>query len=237
MLMSETARRADSREMIAVHDMFRREFSAMPDLAENVTPGDAHHATMVAEHVGFVAGLLHAHHAAEDALLWPILRERAAGDVAPLLGTMQSQHDEIDRRSSPACAVTARPGFSRSRRSATAGRRRSRSASSDSSRPRGGSTTPARSKPVDAACRVVYVGPHPCDGGSVAAGEGPREVSSPSQGLRRFRGVRWSGAWRAACRRRPPPPHHAPLGPAGDMRLSAGSIRMPDAAYGSGPVA
>jgi hypothetical protein len=150
---------------------------------------------------------------------------------------MQSQHDEIDRRSSPACAVTARPGFSRSRRSATAGRRRSRSASSDSSRPRGGSATPARSRPVDAACRVVYVGPHPCDGGSVAAGEGPREVSSPSQGLRRFRGVRWSGAWRAACRRRPPPPHHAPLGPAGDMRLSAGSIRMPDAAYGSGPVA
>ncbi|MFB9469635.1 hemerythrin domain-containing protein [Nonomuraea salmonea] len=92
------ANRADSREMIAVHDMFRREFSAMPDLAENVRPGDGGHAAVVAGHVEFVAGLLHAHHAAEDALLWPKLQDRAPGDVAPLLDTMQSQHDEIDHR-------------------------------------------------------------------------------------------------------------------------------------------
>ncbi|PZG08639.1 hemerythrin [Nonomuraea aridisoli] len=84
--------------MIAVHNMFRREFRAMPGLAENVEPGDGSHATVVADHVDLVAGLLHAHHAAEDALLWPKLQERAPADVAPLLDSMQSQHDEIDRR-------------------------------------------------------------------------------------------------------------------------------------------
>ncbi|WP_225627434.1 hemerythrin domain-containing protein [Streptomyces werraensis] len=96
--MSETTKRPDSREMVAVHDMFRREFSALPGLAENVEPGDEGHTTVVADHVDFVAGLLHAHHAAEDALLWPKLQERTPGDVAPLLSTMQTQHNRIDQQ-------------------------------------------------------------------------------------------------------------------------------------------
>ena len=54
-------------------------FAAFPDLVENVAPGDSGHAVIVADHIAFVARLLHAHHAAEDALIWPKLERAAHG--------------------------------------------------------------------------------------------------------------------------------------------------------------
>ncbi|MFE6696530.1 hemerythrin domain-containing protein [Streptomyces sp. NPDC057718] len=98
---------ADSREMIAVHDMFRREFAVFPSLIENVTPGDTKHATVVTEHLAFVTRLLHAHHNAEDALLWPKLEERAPEDVAPLLASLRKDHSRIDERTAVVSAKAA----------------------------------------------------------------------------------------------------------------------------------
>ncbi|MEV0014417.1 hemerythrin domain-containing protein [Streptomyces tendae] len=95
--MTDTTR-ADSREMIAVHDMFRREFSASPGLVENVAPGDEEHAAVVVDHLAFVSRLLHAHHGAEDALLWPKLEQRAPEDTGTLLTMMRDDHEEIDKR-------------------------------------------------------------------------------------------------------------------------------------------
>lgn len=104
--MTDTTR-ADSREMIAVHDMFRREFSASPGLVENVTPGDSEHAATVADHLTFVSRLLHAHHGAEDALLWPKLEQRAPQDTTSLLKTMRTDHEEIDRKLESVAATAA----------------------------------------------------------------------------------------------------------------------------------
>lgn len=89
---------ADSRDMIAVHDMYRREFASFPELVRGVAAGDRDRAALVAEHVSFVVALLHAHHGSEDDLVWPKLAERAPADVAPLLATMHADHEEIDRR-------------------------------------------------------------------------------------------------------------------------------------------
>jgi hemerythrin-like domain-containing protein len=85
----------DTREMIAVHTAFRREFALMPELLRGVKAGDSERTKVVADHVAFMVNFLHHHHHAEDENLWPRLLERAPQECDPLVHLMERQHMNV----------------------------------------------------------------------------------------------------------------------------------------------
>lgn len=87
---------ADVRDMYLMHDTLRREFRLMPGLFQGVVRGDTRRAAAVAAHADLLCRLLHVHHEAEDAVLWPILRERAGTQATVVVAAMQEQHAAID---------------------------------------------------------------------------------------------------------------------------------------------
>jgi hemerythrin-like domain-containing protein len=90
--VSKTRPMADSRDMVVVHDMFRREFKAIPGLVTGVPEGDVAQVAIVADHVAWMVTFLHAHHEGEDLLVWPRLLERVPVKIDPLILTMEAQH-------------------------------------------------------------------------------------------------------------------------------------------------
>lgn len=92
-----TDQRPNVHEMVVIHRVFRREFSALPRLVRRVTEGDTARAGLVAEHLALILDGLHMHHTGEDAVLWPLLQVRAAPSTA-LVETMQRQHEVVDAR-------------------------------------------------------------------------------------------------------------------------------------------
>jgi hypothetical protein len=94
----------DTRDMVVVHDSFRREFGQAPALVRAVTPGDTARAAVVADHVDLLGALLHHHHTGEDRLLWPVLGPRLPADTRDTVARMESQHEGIAEALS---AVTA----------------------------------------------------------------------------------------------------------------------------------
>ncbi|RKR89640.1 hemerythrin-like domain-containing protein [Micromonospora pisi] len=86
---------ADSRDMYMVHTVFRREFGAAPQVIRNVADGDVKRARLVADHVELLTFLLNTHHKGEDDLVWPKLLERGATEIAPMVETMERQHEAI----------------------------------------------------------------------------------------------------------------------------------------------
>jgi hypothetical protein len=81
----------DTRDMLAVHDAFKRAFGDAPGQLASVRDGDAQRARYLADYLGEVLWLLHAHHAGEDELLFPLLFERAP-DERELFSLMEAQH-------------------------------------------------------------------------------------------------------------------------------------------------
>ena len=73
----------DRREMLIVHDVFRREFALMPGLIGTVAPGDRDRAELVGDHIDGLTTLLHHHHHGEDANVWPLLVDRCADRSPP----------------------------------------------------------------------------------------------------------------------------------------------------------
>jgi hemerythrin-like domain-containing protein len=110
---------ADSRDMLVIHQMFRREFKAIPALVSAVPDGDAAKVAIVAGHVTWMVAFLHGHHEGEDELVWPRLLDRVPGETDPLIFTMETQHaglakalDDLaaraaDWRATPAAAERA----------------------------------------------------------------------------------------------------------------------------------
>ena len=90
--MPKTQLMADSRDMFVVHDMFRRQFDAIPGLVSEVPNGDTAQVAIVADHVKWMVSFLHAHHEGEDENVWPRLLERLPGQTDPLIYTMEAQH-------------------------------------------------------------------------------------------------------------------------------------------------
>lgn len=86
--------RPDTREMVVVHDLFRREFGNLPGLVRGVAPGDTERAGVVVEFLRELASGLHHHHTGEDELMWPLLLERCTADGALIL-RMEEQHGRI----------------------------------------------------------------------------------------------------------------------------------------------
>jgi hemerythrin-like domain-containing protein len=87
----------DGRQMLMLHDSFRREFGLMPGLVRGVTADDRERAQVIAAHVVFVSTILHHHHHGEDVDVWPLLVERCAAECAPLTELMEAQHEDIAR--------------------------------------------------------------------------------------------------------------------------------------------
>jgi hemerythrin-like domain-containing protein len=88
--------RADVRDMLVVHEAFRRAYGKMPDIVLAVAPGDTVRAAIVAEHIELIKDFLHLHHKGEDELLWPKLIERAPQNLTLTLSLMEKQHTELD---------------------------------------------------------------------------------------------------------------------------------------------
>ena len=86
----------DVHEMVVIHRVFRREFTAIPRLLRGVPDGDLDRAHIVGDHLRLILAGLHMHHTGEDEVLWPLLLERAQPS-ADLVRTMQEQHQRVDR--------------------------------------------------------------------------------------------------------------------------------------------
>ena len=79
--------------MFAVHGVFRDTLGAAPALVGGVAPGDAERVALIANYYENILSFLEAHHDGEEKLVFPLLRERCAGDGA-LIDRMAEQHDE-----------------------------------------------------------------------------------------------------------------------------------------------
>jgi hypothetical protein len=86
---------ADTRDMFALHTLFRREVGLSPDLVRAVAGGDMPRTTVVAHHIALLCGLLKEHHAIEDKHLWPRLRARGTQETASVARVMEEQHEAI----------------------------------------------------------------------------------------------------------------------------------------------
>jgi hypothetical protein len=93
---------ADTRMMGIVHDALRRDLArAVLMFSAGPFPRGAQRVA-VGEHLAWMMGFLRAHHAGEDAGLWPLVRGRDAS-LAPLLEAMEADHVRI----APALELTA----------------------------------------------------------------------------------------------------------------------------------
>ncbi|GFG52658.1 hypothetical protein CQY20_01400 [Mycolicibacterium agri] len=84
-----------TREMVMAHRMFRREFGLAAEVVRKVAVGEVARAGVVADHLRFIAALLHHHHAGEDDHIWALLLERAAPQ-ANHVHDVERQHRSVD---------------------------------------------------------------------------------------------------------------------------------------------
>ncbi|MEV7024183.1 hemerythrin domain-containing protein [Kitasatospora sp. NPDC093558] len=89
--------RPDTHEMVIVHRVFRREFRLAPGLVRATANNDTVRARQLADHLHEMLTALHHHHQGEDDLVWPKLRERAAGldTNSALVTRMEEQHARV----------------------------------------------------------------------------------------------------------------------------------------------
>ena len=96
MSQTHTETLTDIRMMPIVHTLFRRELRLAGGLLRGVAEGDTARAAVVADHLDLVGEVLHHHHTAEDAMLWPLLLQRVPDDLAPIVHLMESQHGRVE---------------------------------------------------------------------------------------------------------------------------------------------
>jgi hemerythrin-like domain-containing protein len=93
---TENEQLTDTREMLVVHSLFRRELRLASGLVRGVAAGDVQRAGVVSAHLQLVEDVLHHHHTSEDDLLWPKLLDRVADEIAPVVRLMEAQHEQVD---------------------------------------------------------------------------------------------------------------------------------------------
>lgn len=86
----------DVRDMVVVHTAMLRELRLAPAAVARTRPHDCRRARTVGGHLRFVCDLLHHHHAGEDELLWPKLRERTPRSALAEIEHAEQQHEAID---------------------------------------------------------------------------------------------------------------------------------------------
>ena len=105
----------DTRDMLGVHRALNDGLTTAIEVIPGASDGDGARARRLAGFVSEVLWLLHAHHAGEDALLYPLLVERAPNEAA-LFSAMDAQHRTIEQ--SAQGAEQANEEFAASARSA-----------------------------------------------------------------------------------------------------------------------
>ena len=90
------ARRPDTRDMIAIHRVFRREIDLLHRLIQAVPEGDTARAEVVARHFADYQIGLHFHHSGEDEVVWPLLLPRLDLEAEMVL-RMEAQHEIVAR--------------------------------------------------------------------------------------------------------------------------------------------
>ena len=88
-----TAPRPDTSDMYAVHGVFRDTLGAAPTLVGGIAPGDEERVELIANYYENILSFLEAHHDGEEHLVFPLLRERCAGNEE-LINHMDDQHHE-----------------------------------------------------------------------------------------------------------------------------------------------
>lgn len=91
-----SAQRPDTRDMVVIHRVFRREITLLPQLIRAVPDGDAARARVIAAHFADYQLGLHFHHRGEDELIWPLLLARVDLEAETVL-RMEAQHEVITR--------------------------------------------------------------------------------------------------------------------------------------------
>src|SRR4051794_11450543 len=86
--------RPNTREMIVIHNVFRRILGDLPGLVRAVAPGDTVRAGVLADAYVEIATGLHYHHTNEDELLWPTLLERVDVERGFVLRA-EEQHERV----------------------------------------------------------------------------------------------------------------------------------------------
>src|SRR5437763_8474965 len=86
-----TLPRPDTRDMLAIHQIFRDAFGCSPQLVGSVCNDHSDRVDAVAAYYANVLALLRAHHEGEDELIWPKLIERAP-DQRDLVARMEAAH-------------------------------------------------------------------------------------------------------------------------------------------------
>jgi len=84
----------DTRDMVLVHRVFRREFRLLPLMVRGIADGDTEAAGRICGHAREMTDALHHHHQNEDELLWPRLLQRTPVDTR-LVERMEAQHAAI----------------------------------------------------------------------------------------------------------------------------------------------
>jgi Hemerythrin HHE cation binding domain len=84
----------DVRDMVGVHDAFRRGLGEARGQLAAIDDGDAARAERFGSYFDELLYLLHIHHAGEDELLYPLLVERVP-DERPLFDRMEEQHAAV----------------------------------------------------------------------------------------------------------------------------------------------
>ena len=87
----------DTREMVVIHRVFRRELALLPRLIRGVADGDTARAARISEHLVDITTGLTTHHTGEDELLWPLLLQRVTLE-ADLVRRMEAQHEAVHER-------------------------------------------------------------------------------------------------------------------------------------------
>lgn len=85
----------DTRDMVEMHRVFRRELRLAPALVRATADGDMRRAKTVSRHVALLTLLVESHHANQDGLLWPALLEHVPEHLGPVVGLMETQHRQI----------------------------------------------------------------------------------------------------------------------------------------------
>ncbi len=88
--------RPDVSDMYAVHGVFRDTLGAAPELVGGIAPGDGERVGLITNYYENVLYFLESHHGGEEELVFPLLRERCAGESA-LVERMAEQHEEALR--------------------------------------------------------------------------------------------------------------------------------------------
>ena len=124
--MSEhtTAPRPDVTDMYAVHGVFRDTLGAAPTLVGGIAPGDAERVALIANYYENILWFLEAHHDGEEELVFPLLRERCAGEDALI-----DEHGRAAPGGGRSCWRRPRPRWRPGRRATPAPRRRPRTRS------------------------------------------------------------------------------------------------------------